>query len=78
MEVESLVGDPVIQWEAYAPDGLWFEATFELPDMNILQTTSMPQSIYLKDILLYIQELNDQAFQLIINFSSRKAGKTSS
>jgi len=50
MQVNTLAGK-ILRWEAFSPGGLWFEATFSLPDLNIISTSDLALAEKLHEIL---------------------------
>ncbi|PKP31350.1 MAG: GHMP kinase [Bacteroidetes bacterium HGW-Bacteroidetes-16] len=50
MQVNTLVGE-ILRWEAFSPEGLWFEATISLPDLNIISTSDPALAEKLHEIL---------------------------
>ena len=47
-----------LTWNAMKPDGLWFQANFNLPNLDLLQTSEEDLSGKLKSILLHAKKLN--------------------
>lgn len=47
-----------LRWQAWHPDGLWFEAVFSLPSIQILNTTHKELASRLCDILKLTQALS--------------------
>ncbi len=43
---------PLLQWMAYKPDGLWFEATYSLPDLKTIKSSDAKLAERLQQILL--------------------------
>ncbi|MBN2639594.1 MAG: hypothetical protein JXR65_10980 [Bacteroidales bacterium] len=57
LTVETLSEDSQkIYWKAYSPEGLWFEAVFQLPEINITETSDKHTANKLKRLLLACQK----------------------
>lgn len=42
---------PVLEWEAFKPDGFWFKASFKLPDLSLIETSSTKLASNLQKLL---------------------------
>lgn len=49
---------PVLVWHAQKPGGLWFEARFALPSLQILYSTNREKANHLKEILQTVRSIN--------------------
>lgn len=56
-----------LNWKAIQPDGTWFEASFALPDISIIQTSDFRAAEYLQKLLQKAMILNP-------NFLSENSG----
>lgn len=52
LNVSNLKEKNRLRWIAYEFSDTWFEATFQLPDLRVIQSTSSATAEYLKNILL--------------------------
>ena len=60
LKISPLPGSeiPRLRWTALKPDGLWFTATYSLPELRILETTSGELAGKLARILTVTRQLN--------------------
>lgn len=51
---------PVLKWEAFTPDGLWFKATFRLPDLSVVEKSDEDFTAPLQKLLKFCQEMSPE------------------
>ena len=56
MEVDETGNDGKLVWKAFDPKGLWFEAEFSLPDLQILQSNDQSIASELQRLILLIRK----------------------
>jgi mevalonate kinase len=65
LRVTTYPGDHrhVLNWKAFAPSSLWFEASYSLPDLDLLSSTDQSKAIRLQMILLTLRQLRPGLFE---------------
>ena len=73
LQVEPLPvsnGKAIVSWTAFSPEGHWFDAVYQLPELAILASSDNQKSAKLQSLLQMTQQLapeflrGDQSFQV--------------
>lgn len=62
MVVEPQTVNHILAWKAYEPNGMWFNADFNLPDLAIIDTSSMEQAMYLQKLFKQVEKMKPGFF----------------
>lgn len=55
---QKVVNDfPILEWEAFKPNGFWFKASFRLPDLSLIETSNTDLAENLQKLLKACQKM---------------------
>lgn len=63
LKLKKHTGTPNLRWIASSVDGVWFTATFELPNLRIVQASSHEKAVFLQKLLEQAVSFNPELEQ---------------